>query len=106
MSTAPMPAGVGPTTPENDEARGQAGFIRDHETPRDAADSAEAAHAAQLAEAVRRKAEATLTARAALAGVELVRLADGSWIASRWGMVKPLTDAEVGPWLDRIGAPA
>lgn len=52
-----------------------------------------------------RKVDADRIARAALAGVELVRLADGSWIASRWGMVKPLTDAEVGPWLDRIGAP-
>lgn len=53
-----------------------------------------------------RKADATLIARAALAGVELVRLADGTWIASRWGMLKPLTDAEVGPWLQRVGAPA
>lgn len=65
-----------------------------------------AGHAAQLTEGQRRKAEATRIARAALAGVELVRLADGTWIASRWGMVKPLADSEVDAWLQRVGAPA
>lgn len=106
MSTAHMPAGAGPAAPENDKARGQAGFVRDQEATGNGADSAQAGHAAQLAEALRRKAEATLIARAALAGVELVRLADGSWIVSRWGLVRPLAnDADVEAWLQRVGAP-
>lgn len=49
------------------------------------------------------KLEATLIATAALAGVELVKLADGSWIASRWSMVKPLATTEaVQDWLQRV----
>lgn len=95
-----MPAGAGSAAPESDNARWQAGVIEwqgieqsSQHTDPGVADQA-------------RKADATLIARAALASVELVRLADGTWIARRWGMVKPLTDAEVEPWLRRIGAPA
>jgi len=40
------------------------------------------------------KALTTLQARAALVGVELVQLADGSFIAGRWGMVAPLVDVD------------
>jgi hypothetical protein len=40
----------------------------------------------------REKAIATLRAQFALAGVELVVMADGSFVASRWGLVKPLAD--------------
>ena len=49
---------------------------------------------------------ATVQARAALAGVELVRLADGSLLASKWGMFKSFSDAdEVDSWLGRVGGP-
>lgn len=49
---------------------------------------------------------ATVQARAALAGVELVRLADGSLLASKWGMFKSFSCAsEVDGWLARIGGP-
>jgi hypothetical protein len=51
------------------------------------------------------KRDSTLIARAALAGIVLVRLADRSWLASRWGLFRPLTDADVGTWLDTVGAP-
>lgn len=53
------------------------------------------------------KAVATLQARAALAGYELVRLADGSFIASRWGMFRSLDHiTAVKAFLTRVGAPA
>ena len=54
-----------------------------------------------------RKAIATLTARAALAGHRLVRLADGTWLASRWGHSRSLASvAEVERFLARVGVPA
>jgi hypothetical protein len=63
--------------------------------------SAAAAAAAQTRDP---KADATRVARAALAGVELVRLADGSWAASRWGLFRCLADdAELDAWLNRVG---
>lgn len=50
------------------------------------------------------KAAATLQARAALAGFELVQLADGSFIASKWGLLKPLADLDAAAaFLDRAG---
>lgn len=53
-----------------------------------------------------KKADATFIARAALAGFELVRLADGSWFASRWGMFRGLADdVEVERFLSVVGAP-
>lgn len=49
---------------------------------------------------------ATLQARAALAGYELVCLADGAWIASRWGMFRTLDHAAaVDAFLQRVEAP-
>lgn len=69
----------------------------------DQGDSQQAHSASQAAE-LQRKADATRIARAALAGIELVRLADGSWCASRWGLVKALQAAEVDAWLERVGA--
>lgn len=108
MATSPMPAGAGPAALEKDEAKTGANGLgfRGRRTA-DSVDSTQAVHAAQLAEALRRKSDATLIARAALAGVELVKLADGTWIASRWGLVRPLaTDAEAEAWLARVGAPA
>jgi hypothetical protein len=60
---------------------------------------------AQLAEAQRSKEFATLQAEAALAGFELVSLADGTLLASRWGMFKPLPDvATARLWLRQVGA--
>jgi hypothetical protein len=64
------------------------------------AHSATAAAAAQTRDP---KADATRVAQAALIGVELVRLADGSWAASRWGLFKSLSDdAELDAWLTRV----
>lgn len=52
-----------------------------------------------------RKGEATLIAKAAIAGFELIKLADGTWLAQRWGFFKPLQDAiGVQAWLARVGA--
>jgi hypothetical protein len=53
------------------------------------------------------KAVATLTARAALAGYELVHLADGSFIVSRWGMFRTLEHpAAVEQFLQRAASEA
>jgi hypothetical protein len=50
---------------------------------------------------------ATLIARAALVGYELVRLADGTFIVSRWSMFRSLDHiAAVEAFLQRVGAPA
>lgn len=55
---------------------------------------------------VDQKQVATLVARAAIAGYELVRLADGTFIASRWGMFRSLDHiAAVEAFLQRVGAP-
>ena len=40
------------------------------------------------------KAFATLQARAALAGFELVRMADGSFVVARWTMTRALVDIQ------------
>jgi hypothetical protein len=54
---------------------------------------------------VDRKVEATLIAMAAIAGFELTKLADGSWLAQRWGLLKALPDARaVQAWLAKVGA--
>ena len=49
----------------------------------------------------------TRQARAALAGYELVHLASGEFIVSRWGMFKSLDHiAAVEQFLQRVGAAA
>lgn len=49
------------------------------------------------------KTDNTLVAEFALAGVELVKMADGTWLAARWGMFKPLAnDADARAWLARV----
>ena len=49
------------------------------------------------------KTVATLKARAALAGWELIPLPDGAFIASRWGMHRDLAHAaEAARFLDRV----
>lgn len=50
-----------------------------------------------------RKRQAKLQAVAALAGVALHRLDDGSWLASRWNLSRELADVEIEAWLKRIG---
>lgn len=88
-------------TPENDEPRGQAGFIRNQETGEIDGHCAQPAPSDQAL-----KADATRIARAALAGIELVRLGDGTWLAHKWGMFRPLaTDEDADAWLRRVGAP-
>ncbi len=50
---------------------------------------------------------ATFTARAAIAGYELVQLADGTFIVSRWGIFRSLDHiAAVEAFLQRVGAPS
>lgn len=50
---------------------------------------------------------ATLQARAALASFELVVMADGSFVITRWGLVASLADAAaVEQFLQRVGAPS
>lgn len=108
MTTSPMPAGAGPATPEVQTCKGP-GYHPEAPANRhttDSAHSTEAGHAAQLVEALRRKTEATLIARAALVGIQLVRLADGTWLASKFGLTKHLEDSDVSAWLARVGAPA
>lgn len=100
MSTANMPAGAGPAATENDKARGQAGFVRDQEATGNAADSAQARHAAQLAEALRRKRVVTLTASLALKGFELRQLASGAWLVTKWNLTKEVG----GPGLEAVEA--
>ena len=51
-----------------------------------------------------RKRQTDLQACAALAGIALHRLADGSWLACRWSLSKPLADHEVEAWLAQVGA--
>jgi hypothetical protein len=56
---------------------------------------------AEAAQAIKER--ATLVATFALNGVELVLLADGTWLAQRWGQFKPLADeAEARAWLARV----
>lgn len=55
---------------------------------------------------VERKQYLTLQARAALAGFELVVMADGSFVSGRWGKLLLLPDlAAVEEFLIRVGAP-
>lgn len=52
------------------------------------------------------KREADLIARGALAGFAVVRMADGSYVGARWGMVAALQDLDaVDAFLRRVGAP-
>jgi len=50
-----------------------------------------------------RKRHARLQVEGALQGVALRRLADGRWLACRWGLSKELADSEVEVWLQRVG---
>jgi len=48
------------------------------------------------------KRAATLTARAALLGVQLTRSQAGGWIVMRWSLAKELADDEIEEWLQRL----
>jgi len=106
MCTAHVPAEAGPATPENDEARGQAGFIGDHETPRDAAQYAATGPAAQTAKEWR-----NLQAECLLAGfrADLLDGDDGRpmLVVSRWALTRSFSaPADARAWLARVtGAP-
>ena len=51
------------------------------------------------------KAIATATAHAAIAGFELVQMADGSFVVARWTMTRALADlASVEAFLRQVGA--
>lgn len=98
MTTSSMPAGAGPATPENDEPRGQAGFIRDQETGTDSADSAEAA--------AERKRFQSLRASLAFNGHELYATDGGPYVVRRWGLTKDLKDLEaVEQFARQVGCP-
>jgi hypothetical protein len=47
------------------------------------------------------KRDATLRARAALAGVALRRIDAHTWYASRWSLIARIDDGAVEQWLDR-----
>lgn len=52
------------------------------------------------------KVYATLQARAALAGFELVRMPGGDYVIGRWGMVRAFPDvAQIEAFLRQVGAP-
>lgn len=54
-----------------------------------------------------RKAFTSLQARYAMAGFSLIELADGSLLASRWNLTRPLPDAHAASqFLRRIGGAA
>lgn len=53
------------------------------------------------------KAFATVQARAALLGVELVQLGDGTFLVKKWGLFRTLeTAADVERFLRQVGGPA
>ena len=96
MSKSHMPEGAGQATPEKRKPADKAGFHKDQ---------AEQSGAIVRDIDAECKAFATLQARAALTGIQLHKLADGSFTVSRWGMYRELpTLREVGDMLRRMGA--
>lgn len=52
------------------------------------------------------KDDATRVARAALAGHQLRKLADGTWLVTKWNLQRELKDdAAVDEFLRQVGAP-
>ena len=95
-------AQAGPSSPERDEA--QAGANGSGSKGQDQGDKG---HSADFAVGNPHdcKAFATLQARAALAGFELVRMADGSLVVARWTMTRALADlAAAEAFLQQVGA--
>jgi hypothetical protein len=93
------PAAVTPSGSETADVA-SAGRI-DGQREGDSPDSAGAEHAARKRQA--EKDDATLIAEFALAGIELVKMADGTWLAQRWGMFRPLpTTEDARAWLARV----
>jgi hypothetical protein len=94
---------AGPAVPENGEGvpAVTAHALWDNESSK-SADSAVRAGATQGHDA---KQFATLQARAAIAGFELVCMPDGSFVVAGWTMTRALADvAAVGAFLAQVGA--
>lgn len=95
-------AASGQVTPGDDNARRQPG-VRGHK---------EQAHGVSLCDCATdthdRKEFATLRAVAALAGVELYKLPEGGYLASRWNVSRELCELPdlqaVREWLARVGS--
>jgi hypothetical protein len=78
-------------------------WLAAHKATREA--TREALSSAAAVVAVDPKVVATLQARAALAGFELVPMADGSFVVARWSMTRALVDvAAVEAFLQQVGA--
>ena len=95
--------GAGSAVPENGDVL-TAGTVQDalDQENSNGVDSEGGRAAAQDAGA---KAFATLQARAAIAGFELVRMADGSFVVARWTMTRALVDVQaVERFLKQVGA--
>lgn len=92
------PAGLGPPQKDEDLAAANGQVFRDN-------GKADTTIVADLD--ARRKAFTTLQARYALVGFSLIDLADGSLLASRWNLYRPLPDAHAAlQFLHRIGGAA
>jgi hypothetical protein len=61
------------------------------------------AAACVLAAQAEGKRQAQLQAQAALQGIALHRLADGRWLACKWGLSREIDDAEIEACLQRAG---
>jgi hypothetical protein len=94
---------AGLSSPENDEDQTAAnGLVSKGQVQGAGCDSAAEGCSTQGCEA---KVFATLQARAALAGFELVRMADGSFVVARWTMTRALADVPaVESFLKQVGA--
>lgn len=98
MATAYTHGAAAPraSTPTNDDAREQAGVEKEQ---------AQSVSFDSATDAIDSKAFATLRAVAALAGVELCKLPEGGYLASRWNLTRELPDLQaVREWLARVGA--
>lgn len=80
---------TGPPDPRSDDARRQPGVSQGAVESKHA-DSV----AADLSMQAERKAFVTLQARAALAGAELLQMADGSFLLCKWGLTRQLHGPE------------
>lgn len=103
MNTHTDAVKVGPAVPENGDAliadTMQGAFEQNSSNSPDSEGARDATQAADV------KVFATLQARAALAGFELVRMADGSFVVARWTMTRALVDLfAVERFLEQVGA--
>lgn len=95
--------GAGSAVPENGDVlhRATGQDVWDQES----SNSTDSEGAAGAAQGLGAKQFATLQARAAIAGFELVRMADGSFVVARWTMTRALADvAAIEAFLAQVGA--